>query len=239
MVGTNFGPTLSVALLFAGLGLNVARAASPIAAICEQAAQVAATRSGVPVQVLLAISLTETGRKRSGAFEPWPWTVNMEGKGVWFDTREEAQAYVDKNFARGARSFDVGCFQLNYKWHGQAFESLEAMFDPDKNAAYAAKFLRELFEEKGNWADAAGAYHSRTPKFANKYIKRFNTLLARMHAEPSVTAVVAGVRTIEPSVTLVRLNGFPLLLRGSAPASLGSLMPGTAGMNSRRLIGGG
>ena len=47
----------------------------------------------------------------------------MEGKGKWFQTRDEALSYVFKHFKRGARSFDVGCFQINFKWHGQAFPS--------------------------------------------------------------------------------------------------------------------
>ena len=48
------------------------------------------------------------------------------------------------------------------------------MFEPRPNALYAAKFLLELYREKGNWSGAAGAYHSRTPKYAEKYEARFN-----------------------------------------------------------------
>lgn len=79
--------------------------------LCEAAAQVAAERTGVPVTVLSAISLTETGRRIGARTRPWPWTVNMEGKGKWFDSRAEALDYVRRNHARGARSYDVGCFQ--------------------------------------------------------------------------------------------------------------------------------
>lgn len=146
--------------------------------ICQRAAAIAAERSGVPVQVLRAISLTETGRRRDGRLAPWPWTVNMEGKGVWFDTRAEAEAYVEKNHARGARSYDVGCFQVNYRWHGQHFTSNLAMFDPVDNAMYAARFLSDLYAELGDWSRAAGAYHSRTPVFATKYRRRFDQILA-------------------------------------------------------------
>ena len=140
-----------------------------ISDICELAAQKAAIESGVPLSVLRAISLTETGRKINGQFKPWPWTVNMEGIGKWFDNYEEAKKYVDRHFDRGARSFDVGCFQINYRWHHQAFSSIEQMFEPMENARYAAKFLSELYDEFGEWSKAAGAYHSRTPKYARKY----------------------------------------------------------------------
>jgi len=214
--------------------------------ICITSARLASERTGVPFHVLQAISLTETGRKSGGVFRPWPWTVNMEGKGDWFDSRAQALAYVDKNFKRGARSFDVGCFQLNYKWHGQAFSSIEQMFDPTENALYAANFLRELYIEKGNWTDAAGAYHSRTPSYANRYKKRFAKLYARLSSDPlpppANSAPLIQPEQALPSnpVLVARLNNFPLLQRGAfVPASLGSLMPASAGIGSRRLFGGG
>lgn len=137
--------------------------------ICDQAARIAAERTGVPLSVLQAITRTETGQSKAGRFVPWPWTVNMEGKGVWFDTLDEARAYVFRNFKRGARSFDVGCFQINYKWHHKGFSSIDDMFDPVTNATYAARFLGQLHAELGSWSDAAGAYHSRTPKLAERY----------------------------------------------------------------------
>ena len=104
----------------------------------------------------------------------------MEGKGFWFETRKEALAFVRKRFSEGARSFDVGCFQINYKWHHQHFKSIEDMFDPVINATYAAKFLNSLYAEKGNWPAAAGAYHSRTPSYAKRYSARFERYLTRL-----------------------------------------------------------
>ena len=149
-------------------------------ALCTAAGRAAAQATGVPESVLRAISLTETGRMRGGHLRAWPWTVNMEGKGKWFDTREEALAYVRAHHARGARSYDVGCFQINYRWHGNAFASVEEMFDPTQNALYAARFLASLHRETGSWSKSAGAYHSRTPKYATRYRKRFDRILARV-----------------------------------------------------------
>jgi hypothetical protein len=147
---------------------------------CHEAIELAARQTGVPRDILLAISLTETGKKIAGRISPWPWTVNMEGAGVWFQTRAQALAYVEAHFHRGARSFDVGCFQINYKWHHQHFRSIEEMFDPRLNALYAAKFLTDLYQETGSWSTAAGYYHSRTPKFASRYSERFARHLANI-----------------------------------------------------------
>jgi hypothetical protein len=157
-------------------------------AICERAIVEGARRSGVPEDVLHAISLTETGRPDGGRLRPWPWAVNREGKGYWFATRDEAIAFAKASLAAGRPSFDVSCFQINYRHHGMNFPSLEAMFDPDTSADYAAHFLRSLHAELGNWSSAAGAYHSRTPQRANVYRARFDRILAGLGGAPMVVA---------------------------------------------------
>jgi len=173
-----------------------------VAAICDRVAVQVAAESGVPLDVLRAITRTETGRRIAGAFRPWPWTVNMEGKGVWFDSREEALAYARKHLARGARSFDMGCFQVNYKWHGENFDSLAAMMDPLTNARYAAKYLTELHAEKGDWLAAAGRYHSATPKYATRYARRFARLRAALQPVEDRLVTVPPPARPEPAITL-------------------------------------
>ncbi|MEJ2020554.1 MAG: transglycosylase SLT domain-containing protein [Maritimibacter sp.] len=211
---------------------KIARAAiADPSEICDKVSEIASARTGVPVSVLKAISLTETGRKRAGAFRPWPWTINMEGKGVWFDNNEEARAYVDENYARGARSFDVGCFQINYKWHHQNFDSLDAMFDPLENGLYAARYLSELYAESGDWETAAGAYHSRNPEYANRYKARFAGFRNRFIDQDGIPLRVAAadladsaVPHIAAPVAHIRVNNFPLL-QGGGETATGSLMP--------------
>lgn len=202
--------------------------------LCDAAALRASRNWNVPLDVLLAISLTETGRKSGGTIRPWPWTVNMEGKGVWFKSSSEARAYVREHQDRGARSFDVGCFQINHRWHGQHFSSVDAMFDPVTNADYAAQFLSQLFSELGDWGRAAGAYHSRTPELATKYRTRFARLrkiaIRQIGETDRVVAHAAPQSDIpvpqpDPAPTPVRRNTFPLLVKTGRPSSLGSLVP--------------
>lgn len=188
--------------------------------ICDQVARIAAQKTGVPLSVLQAITRTETGRKTDGSFGPWPWTVNMEGKGVWFDTLDQARSYVFRHFKQGARSFDVGCFQINYKWHHQAFSSIDEMFDPMANATYAAEFLKSLFDKYGNWTDAAGAYHSRTPKYANRYKAIFERHRKTI-SDPQQPVLAKMPKTV---TTATRVNSFPLLQQ-AGNTQLGSLVP--------------
>ncbi len=180
--------SMAISLFLIGFSAPNAPARSPdldpqLTGLCHNAIALASQRSGVPHEVMLAISLTETGKNIGGVLNPWPWTVNMEGAGVWFETKPEALAYVNAHFARGARSFDVGCFQINYKWHHQHFSSIEDMFDPVINATYAARYLTELYHETGTWAQAAGFYHSRTPEYSQRYAKRFARHLEKIRGQ--------------------------------------------------------
>lgn len=168
-----------------------ATSSATLSAACTRAAEEASRRSGVPISVLKAISYNESGRKVEGGFGPWPWTVNMEGAGHFFDTFAEARSYVAKEYARGARSFDVGCFQINYRWHGEAFDSIDQMFEPLANAMYAARFLGELYAETGSWNAAAGAYHSRTKVYADRYTARFASVRQKFLAEDNALGVGA------------------------------------------------
>ncbi len=232
--GTPSGMATAMAALFFGTAAPAAVSTDPTsiaeqdpALLCERAAQEAAQQEGVPLSVLTAIALTESGRKQGGRFRAWPWTVNMEGAGRWFDSRDEALRFALSDFDRGARSFDVGCFQINYKWHGENFASIEEMFDPIANARYAARFLRTLYAEQGSWEGAAGAYHSRTPEFADRYAARFakfrNDLLGATGSEipeiPDIVLAAYGTAADAP-----RVNNYPLL-QGGRGAGLGSLVP--------------
>lgn len=216
---------LSVFFLSQASTLLPARATT--AGMCDAAAVRAARASGVPVSVLRAITRTETGRSREGVLQPWPWTVNMEGVGKWFDTETAARAYVQTRFDLGARSFDVGCFQINYRWHGKAFASIDEMFDPDANALYAARFLSQLHDETGDWMKAAGAYHSRTKELADRYAVRFERIRARLTDQPRIAAAAETIGTAvrEKTRDAIRQNSYPLLQGTGEAAGFGSLVP--------------
>lgn len=191
--------------------------AAPLFALpdCDRAARAAATKHGVPFQILRAIARVESGRMTNGVFQPWPWAVNLDGKGLYFETRRAAAAYLAQNRAAGRTNFDVGCFQINNTWHGQAFAGIDDMLDPNRNADYAARFLSELFAEVGSWEIAVGHYHSRTPDKASRYQARFQQ-------------VFAALPNAEDTITPDRVNPFPLLVAGSGVLTRGSLVPETA-----------
>jgi hypothetical protein len=200
---------------------GLVQAADDPGALCDAAAQNAARESGVPVDILLAITRAETGRRSNGVFQPWPWAINDNGQGYWFTSEEEALKAATDRLAAGDDNFDIGCFQINTHYHGQAFTSFNDMFDPTQNARYAARFLNQLMQETGDWDKAIAAYHSRTADLAGPYLTRV-TELRGLSAQPAVVVQTADAAPQHP-------NLFPLLKSGAQGAT-GSLVPLQSGL---------
>jgi soluble lytic murein transglycosylase-like protein len=124
--------------------------------ICEQEMAAAAVAEDVPLGVLYAVGLTETGRK--GSLQPY--ALNIEGRAAFASSKEEALEIFSDARRRGRKLIDLGCMQINHHYHGQEFNSVEAMLEPRQNVRYAARFLKKLRAREGNWTMAVARYHS-------------------------------------------------------------------------------
>lgn len=153
------------------------------AALCQAATAAAELSTGVPNQLLGAISRVETGRydPDAGGTRAWPWTINAQGRGHFYESKADAVAAARAFQAAGIPSIDVGCMQINLMYHPSGFSSLDEAFDPHANAAYAARFLTDLFHQTGSWPHAAAAYHSQTPDLGVDY----QTKVLEAWAEPT------------------------------------------------------
>jgi hypothetical protein len=143
-------------------------------AICDRAGAQTEVALNLPPGLLRAIGRVESGRRDpvSGAFAPWPWTINAAGQGRFFADPESAAAAVRAHQAAGTANIDIGCFQVNLMHHPLAFRRIEDGFDPSANAAYAGAFLVSLRQRLGSWEAAVAAYHSATPERGEAYRAR-------------------------------------------------------------------
>ncbi len=170
---------VGIVIVAAGL-LPVQRGAAAVpwpggaSQLCRAATSSVEQASRIPDQLLSAISKVESGRldPQSGTVQAWPWTINAEGIGHYYESKGEAIAAAQAFQAQGIRSIDVGCLQVNLSYHPTAFASLDQAFDPQSNAAYAASFLQTLFQQQGSWPHAAAAYHSLNPGPGADYQRR-------------------------------------------------------------------
>lgn len=138
--------------------------------VCEAYIQRFERQHGIPTNLLRAISRIESGRYIQGqGVVAWPWTINANGKPYVFNTKIEAINKVKELQAQGITSIDVGCMQINLKYHPNAFPSLEAAFDPATNIEYAARFLKEKLHAQGNWQGAVAHYHSASAIYNQPY----------------------------------------------------------------------
>lgn len=124
--------------------------------VCEREMVRAAATHNVPLGMLYAVGLTESGR--AGSLQPY--ALNIEGRPAYEASKAAAlRAFRDAQRS-GAKQIDVGCMQINHRYHVQNFGSLDDMFEPAKNVAYAAHFLSELKEREGSWTMAIARYHA-------------------------------------------------------------------------------
>ena len=123
---------------------------------CEREMVGASAKYDVPLGVLYAVGLTETGRKDSLQ----PYAMNVEGKAFFGKSLADAIVHFQAAEAAGAKLIDIGCMQINHHYHSAEFASLDDMFDPSKNVNYAAQFLSQLKEREGSWTMAVARYHA-------------------------------------------------------------------------------
>lgn len=146
---------LGTALLAALYDGGAARAAGG-ALLCEREMTRVARDQNVPLGVLYAVGMTETGRKGS----LHPYALNIEGRTVITESADDALAVFAKARKSGAKLIDLGCMQINHHYHGRKFSSPRAMLDPAANVTYAAVFLRSLRAREGSWTMAVARYHA-------------------------------------------------------------------------------
>ena len=115
----------------------------------------------VPPEVLYAVATQESKYAlSSGRVRPWPWTLNVAGKGYFYKTRYSACVALKIALqSHSSKQIDVGIGQINVGWNPNAFSTPCDGLDPYKNLNVAAKLLRGHFLRSGDWLTATGLYH--------------------------------------------------------------------------------
>ena len=124
--------------------------------------QNAARDAGVPVAVLHAIAIVESGRTWSdGVRRPWPWTLNSVKGPMYFASREQAAQVLLGLIEAGVTNVDIGLMQVNYGYHGRKVRAAVDLLDPSTNLRIASQVLSASKNTVGgDVAQAVGAYHA-------------------------------------------------------------------------------
>ena len=138
---------------------------------CEKVIETIEDLTDIPKNLLLSIGKSESGRiLKNNKHVIWPWTVNHAGKSLFFDTKNQMKKYVLKYVKKHDYNLDVGCMQVNLKWHKNNFKKISDMFAVEPNVSYAASFLLQLKNKHGSWDKAIKHYHSSDPKKNKPYL---------------------------------------------------------------------
>ncbi len=170
---------LTAAMVLARFALASLLFAAPVAIASPSVPplyQKIALYHGIPPSLFYAIALGESNSALSDrTYRPWPWTLNVAGTPMRFDTREAAHAELLKQLQSGRRNVDVGLVQVNWRWHGQRFASPWDALDPVTNLVTGAQIINELRRNcpHCDWWTLVGRYHNPTkPHLAAAYTAR-------------------------------------------------------------------
>ena len=144
--------------------------------LCDESIEIVDSSSFVPREVLYKIARLESGRRIDGRHVSWPWSLNNGGKGYFLKDRATALSILAHLKAQGETNVDIGCMQLNMRWHAEFFDSLQQMMSPLDNVRYAARYLEQLYKETGSWEKAVKFYHSRNAEFNTVYYAKYKKM---------------------------------------------------------------
>lgn len=113
---------------------------------------------GVPGDILYAVALVESGRTVKGHHAPWPWTLNIEGKAYYFDSREAMYQKVMAAISE-RRTIDIGLMQTNWHWKFKRLGSPWKATEPLYNIKTGCQILKQHFDKHDDWWVAVGKYH--------------------------------------------------------------------------------
>ena len=172
--------------------------------LCEKKIKNIELQTDIPKGLLLGIGKAEAIRKLNNKYIIWPWTINHAGKSLFFDTKKQMTNYVFKNLQKNDLNIDVGCMQINIKWHKNNFKKISDMFEIDPNISYAASFLKQLKNRHGSWDEAIKHYPSSDPKKNNPYLIKVKSFWKKAEDEKIIKAETNKIESLkEINETLV------------------------------------
>lgn len=148
-----------------------------------------AAEAGIPASVLYAVALAESGRtiKVGGekVFRPWPWTLNLGGKGRHYESREQMRSALYRYLSAGNKSADIGIMQVNWRYQKRLLKDPYRAMDPYYSLRIGAQILADCRRRAKDWHEAIGCYHSpgkssASRQRAERYTQRVSVHLRRL-----------------------------------------------------------
>jgi hypothetical protein len=133
----------------------------------------ASAATGIPVELLLAVSHVESGFQ--------PTAINVSGRSFFPLSRHEAESIL----RRSGDNVDIGLMQINWgHWGKKLGVPKSDLLDPRLNVFLGARILEHCVRASGDWWQGVGLYHSprsyRQREYVEKVWQSYRRLLVKM-----------------------------------------------------------
>jgi soluble lytic murein transglycosylase-like protein len=133
----------------------------------------AAAATGIPVEMLLAVSHVESGFH--------PHAINISGQSFFPSSHNEALRLL----LHSRNNVDIGLMQVNWGHWGDKFGlSKSDLLDPQFNVLVGAKILEHCVRVSGSWWKGIALYHSphgaRQREYVEKVWQSYRRVLIKM-----------------------------------------------------------
>jgi hypothetical protein len=133
----------------------------------------------IPATLLYAVALAESGRSIESlpVRRPWPWTLNIAGKGIYYASRLAAWHALEATLRARQERVDIGLMQVNWRYHQDRLQSSWMALDPLHNLSVGAAILKACYERWQEWWRSVGCYHAPSDRQrADRYQQRVAAL---------------------------------------------------------------
>jgi len=155
------GKSLSFAVLLVTLASGSAASAVDLSgSVWEQAAD----PHEIDPSLLYSVAIIESrtlSPTDTGYLHPWPYALNVDGRGEFFQSMDEAVKRLRTvQQKRPEANIDVGPMQISLQWHRHRVQSADSLLNLDTAARVGAAILAEAMASAPNDLElGVGRYH--------------------------------------------------------------------------------
>lgn len=129
--------------------------------------------------LLYSISLIASSKTVNGGVMPWPYTLTINGKRIYYKSEDEAKKVLRETLSGGERNIAVGLMQVNLAYY--RYGRPEMLLDPFFNIAEGARLLRDAIASTEKYHEGIGRYFTwsdnESERWGRKVLNQYKLLI--------------------------------------------------------------
>lgn len=141
-------------------------------------------KEGIDPLLLYSVAYCLSARAEAGKSSPYPYTVTIGGKAIYFPNRDEAWEAIRTAFKESG-NVSIGLMQINMLHNPQPYPI--QMLDPKKNLTVGAKILKRMMSTSDDPIIGVGKYFTpndlKSAYFFGERVWQVRSNLAKLNAK--------------------------------------------------------